>query len=207
MGRFFAVLLTVVAVVLPAFAEDAPDCSVWALKGIRPGMTLREAQAGHPQWQKGSHAKDPPGYVRYKWQARDRAEKIDLHVDVNVSPPRVIGVGATVPNSMTPGKEFLAGLIEKWGEPLNVSKQGAFNLYAWSSADCDVDVRVSVMNVEHQVGVFMAMGSISGRWEYAQRVRTAKKAAASAQTGDGEDAAATVPEGSAPESSAEGDDP
>lgn len=207
MGRLITVLLAVVAVVLPAFAEDAPDCSVWALKGIRPGMTLQEAQAGHPQWEKGTHVKDPPGYVRYKWQAKDRPEKIDLHVDMNVSPPRVIGFGTTVPNSMTPGKEFLAGLIEKWGEPLSVSNQGAFNLYAWSSAECDVDVRVSVMNVKHQVGVFVAMGSISGRWEYVQRQRAAKEAAGSARPEDGGDAEEAVPEGSAPESETEDDAP
>ena len=89
---------------------------------------------------------------------------------------------------MMPGKEFLTGLIEKWGEPLSVSKQGAFNLYAWSSAECDVDVRASVMNVEHQVGVFMAMGSISGRWDYVQRMRAAQGAEASAQPEGGKDA-------------------
>jgi hypothetical protein len=206
-GRLVAVLLAIVAVAHPAFAEETPDCSVWSVRGIRPGMTQQEAQAGHPQWEKGSHAKDPPGYIRFKWQARNRPEKIDLHVDTNASPPRVIGVGATVPNSVTPGKEFLAGLIEKWGEPISVSKQGAFNLYAWSSAECDVDVRVSVMNVEHQVGVFMAMGSISGRWEYVQRQRAAKEEAASAQPEGGGAADATAPEGTAPETAAEGDGP
>jgi hypothetical protein len=197
-GRLLAVLLFIVAVALPALAEDAPDCSVWALKGIRPGMTLQEAQAGRNQWEKGSHVRDPPGYARYKWQAKTRLEKIDLHVDMNAKPPRVIGVGTTVPNSVTPGKEFLKGLFEKWGEPKNVSKQGAFNLYTWRSAECDVSVRASVMNVEHQVGVWMAMASDSGRGEYMRRMHAAKEATASAEAEHGEDAVAAVPEESGP---------
>jgi hypothetical protein len=205
-GRLLAVLLFIVVVALPALAEDEPDCSVWALKGIRPGMTLKEAQAGRDKWEKGSHDQDPPGYARYEWQSRTRPEKIDLHVDMNTRPPRVIGVGTTVPNSVTPGKEFLAGLFEIWGKPRSVSKQGAFNLYTWRSAECDVAVRASVMNVEHQVGVWMAMASDSGRREYMRRVRAVKETP-SAEPEDGKDAVAAVPEGSAPAPTPDDEEP
>jgi hypothetical protein len=193
-GRFLAVLLFIIGVTLPALAEDPPDCSAWTLKGIRPGMTLTEARAIRDQWEKGSHPKDPPGYARFEWRAKDRAEKIDLHADMRAVPPRVIGVGTTVPSSETNGKEYLAGLLEKWGKPVSVSKQGAFNLYTWTSAECDVDVRVSVMNVEHQIAVQMAMASISGRWEYVQRERATRGGTTPAEPEGGVDAVEDAPE-------------
>jgi hypothetical protein len=44
------------------------------------------------------------------------------------------------------------------------------------------------MNVEHQVGVWMAMGSISGRKEWSRRKHAAKATEAGPSEGDAEGA-------------------
>jgi hypothetical protein len=173
-------LLALVAVALPVAAQDKPDCSVWELKGIRIGMSAEEATKGR-DFEEFSRDWDAPDYTSYLWQARGRPEKIDLHVDTRADPTRVIGLGTTVPSADIPPKKYLAGLTERWGEPTNENWQGAFTQYSWRSQECDLDVRVSVMNVDHQVGVWMAMGSISGRAEWSRRKRAAEAADAASE--------------------------
>jgi hypothetical protein len=187
--RLSAALLLVVGFTLPTWAEGEPDCSDWSIKGIRMGMTLEEATTVH-EFQEFTKYRDPTGYRRYVWQARDKPEKIEVHVDTRAQPPRVIGVTTTVPTSeMNPG-EFKTGLVEKWGRPQDVSMQGAFNLYSWVNTDCDVAVRASIMNEYHDVGVFMALTSLSGRDELARRRRALKEAEKTkekARDADGDD--------------------
>jgi hypothetical protein len=147
---------------------------VWELKGIRPGMSFEQAR-GDRTFNEFIKFRDPLGYRRYIWQASDRLEKIDLHVDVASDPTKVIGVMTTIPTVMMPADEYLKQILERWGEPYDISKQGAFDLYTWTSAECDVDARATVMNQYHDVGVFVAVASISGRAELARRKQEAEK--------------------------------
>jgi hypothetical protein len=196
-GRFLTALLLVApALVLPAWAADEPepDCSKWAVKGVRPGMTLGQAQSIRT-FNEFKKFRDAIGYRRYLWQAPDKPEKIELHVDTRVDPPEVMGVTTTIPSSDTDRKTFLSEAFGKWGRPQGVSKQGAFNLYSWVNVECDVAIRASVMNQQHDVGVFMALGSLSGRDEFARRMREQKEAEVAAGAASGDPPAAQSDEG------------
>lgn len=158
---------------LPVAAQDAPDCSVWTVEDLPLGITVEQAQASGRTFAEFKKYRDPLGYARYIWQAPDRPRKIELHVDVSGHPPRVIGVMTTVPTSEMAPREFLEKTIARWGDPLRRVGKGAFTLYTWANEECDVSVRLSVMNQPHDVGAWVALNSNSGRDEFARRKREA----------------------------------
>jgi len=171
-GRVLTLLSILVVLAAPVVAQEAPDCAMWELKGIRPGMTLEEAST-HRVFNEFRKFRDQLGYSRFIWQASDRPEKIDLHVEIGDQSFHVVGVMTTIPSTEVPPRQYLARLLEKWGEPDKVTKQGAFSLYTWTDQACDVDARATVMNQHHEVGVFAAVASISGRAEVVRRKREA----------------------------------
>ncbi len=192
------VLLAIaVCALAPAVAQDAPDCSVWSIDDLRPGMTFEEATASEIDFVESRESHDPPGYRHYTWQARDRPKRIELHVDVWVQPARVIGVMSTIPSAEIKRDAFLEKLIADWGQPRRKHGQGAFTLYTWANAECDVSARAAVMNQQHQVVGWVAINSNSARDEHARRKResTAQAPAqAGAEGADANPAAAADPD-------------
>jgi len=191
-ARIFVVLALLIAPTVPVWAQnqeqaEQPDCSGWTIQGLHPGMTLKQASEIRV-FNEFLKYRDPVGYRRYVWQNPDKPEKIELHVDSKVDAGRVLAVTATVPSADTTPQKFTSELFAQWGPPTDVSKQGAFNLYSWVNPGCDMAARVSVMNQQHDVGVFMSLTSLSGRDELARRRREhkaaeeAKAAAAEAQS-------------------------
>ncbi len=148
----------------PLSAQESPSCDAWSIKGIYPGMTLEEAR-GDRQFTEVTEYRESFGFTRYLWQSKTMAEKIDLHVDTREQPHRVVGVMTTIPSSESAPRKYFLELRKKWGNPESVKKQGAFNLYTWTNVPCDVSALAGVMNTYHEVGVWMALNSISIREE------------------------------------------
>ena len=200
--RFFYIFAALALVVSPAPAAEAGPsaCSQWALNGVRVDTSFDEIK-DRREFEDVTRQRNPEGhglgYRLYAWRATDRPEKLELHVDIRAVPPRIIGVTITVPVAITPPQDYVDNLIKRWGPPLQVSRQGAFNLYSWIDDECGVSARVTAMNRSHQVGVFATMSSNAGRKEYARR-----ESAAAADEPDGE-ASDGVP---APDGHARGSD-
>jgi len=160
--------LLILAVATTLCAAEA-DCSIYALNGFLPGMSLEEAQAGERTFIEMQDFRGDLGYRRYEWQNPSKPEKIELHVDTNHEPPRVVGVATTVPSTDVDPKVYVTDLIKVWGPPAENLPRGGFTLFTWHDEACDVSIRVNRMNVAHQVGAWVGVNSISFRDDFARR--------------------------------------
>jgi len=160
--------LLMLAVATTVSAAEA-DCSIYKMDGLMPGMSLEEAQAGERTFIEKQDFRGELGYRRYEWQNRNKAEKIELHVDINHEPPRIIGVMKTVPTVDGDPKEHMAGLVKIWGPPVEHIPRGGFTLFTWHDEACDISIRANRMNVPHQVGAWIGVNSISFREDFARR--------------------------------------
>lgn len=167
MIKILAGLLCLAAV--GAAAAEERECSVYALDGLSPGMSFEQARAGDRIFNEKAEFRGDLGYRRYEWQNREKAEKIELHVDINHDPPRVVGVMKTVPWVDVEPADYLKQLIELWGPPAERVGRGAFTLLTWHNVECDVSIRANVMNEPHQVGTWIGINSISFRDDFARR--------------------------------------
>jgi hypothetical protein len=162
------ICLLTLAVATTLCAAEA-DCSIYALNGFLPGISLEEAQAGERTFNEMADFRGDLGYRRYEWQNRNKAEKIELHVDTNHKPPRVIGVATTVPSADIDPDAYIANLSKVWGPPAEKVPRGGFTLFTWHDEECDVSIRATRMNVAHQVGVWIGVNSISFRDDFTRR--------------------------------------
>ena len=196
-----ACLATLIGLTLgPSAAQDPTDCARFSVKGLRLGITFEEARASGRDFTGVPGFVDPSGYTRYAWQAPDVLEKVEVLVDNTVDPPQVIGLMTTIPAAHALPKETVDSLVAQWGPPSSRQGQGAFTLYTWNDAHCDVTARVSAMNVPHDVSAWILLSTTSRREQYERKTREARRAApeAAAAPGGPSDPAPSAPEPAEP---------